>query len=221
MPIYEVTQDSTGITLEMEGDTPPSQQTVDAAFKQYAAMNPSQQKGFVTSLTDAVLGPAPEVVTPTQPPAAPIKALEGVETTLRAPMTFRERLQQPEIQAKRFPALAALEDQIAQSIGLTTISKPAGSKLEQGVGAVFEAPPGKREAFKQAFEAAGNLIGPKTAAAAGVIGEATADFVASPGGIATLGIGTGLRSVASISSVSILLSGYFSCHFSNLDSTVS
>ena len=201
MPIYEVTQDSTGITLEMEGDTPPSQQTVDAAFKQYAAMNPSQQKGFVTSLTDAVLGPAPEVVTPTQPPAAPIKALEGVETTLRAPMTFRERLQQPEIQAKRFPALAALEDQIAQSIGLTTISKPAGSKLEQGVGAVFEAPPGKREAFKQAFEAAGNLIGPKTAAAAGVIGEATADFVASPGGIATLGIGTGLRSVASIPKV--------------------
>lgn len=201
MPIYEVTQDSTGITLEMEGDTPPSQQTVDAAFKQYAAMNPSQQKGFVTSLTDAVLGPEPEAVTPTQPPAAPIKALEGVETTLRAPMTFRERLQQPEIQAKRFPALAALEDQIAQSIGLTTISKPAGSKLEQGVGAVFEAPPGKREAFKQAFEAAGNLIGPKTAAAAGVIGEATADFVASPGGIATLGIGTGLRSVASIPKV--------------------
>jgi hypothetical protein len=202
MPIYEVTQDSTGITLEMEGDTPPSQQTVDAAFKQYAAMNPSQQKGFVTSLTDAVLGPAPEAVTPTQPPAAPIKALEGVETTLRAPMTFRERLQQPEIQAKRFPALAALEGQVAESLGRTTITKPYGSRLEQeGVGAVFQATPEKREAYKQAFEAAGNLIGPKTAAAAGVIGEATADFLESPGSIATLGIGTGIRSVASIPKV--------------------
>jgi len=202
MPIYEVTQDSTGITLEMEGDTPPSQQTVDAAFKQYAAMNPSQQKGFATSLTDAVLGPAPEAVTPTQPPAAPIKALEGVETTLRAPMTFRERLQQPEIQAKRFPALAALEGQVAESLGRTTITKPSGSRLEQeGVGAVFQATPEKREAYKQAFEAAGNLIGPKTAAAAGVIGEATADFLESPGSIATLGIGTGLRSVASIPKV--------------------
>jgi hypothetical protein len=202
MPIYEVTQESTGLTLEVEGPTPPSKEILDQQFKQYAAMNPPQQKGFINSLTDAVLGPAPEVVTPNQPPAAPIKALEGVETTLRAPMTFRERLQQPEIQAKRFPALAALEGQVAESIGRTTITKPSGSRLEQeGFGAVFQATPEKREAYKQAFEAAGNLIGPKTAAAAGVIGEATADFLESPGSIATLGIGTGLRSVASIPKV--------------------
>lgn len=200
MPIYEVTQDSTGITLEMEGPTPPSQDIIDQAFKQYAAQRQPQAKGFFSQLTDIVLGPEPQKVAPTLPPATPIKRPEGFpEDTLRAPMTFRERLQQPEIQAKTFPALAALEAQVAESLGRTYITKPAGSRLEEGgVGAAFQASPEKREAFKQAFESAGQLIGPKTAAAAGVIGEATANFVASPGGIATLGIGTGLRSVAAI-----------------------
>ena len=32
MPIYEVTQDATGVTLELEGDRPPTQQDVERAF---------------------------------------------------------------------------------------------------------------------------------------------------------------------------------------------
>ena len=32
MPIYEVTQDSTGMVIEMEGENPPSQDDVSKAF---------------------------------------------------------------------------------------------------------------------------------------------------------------------------------------------
>ena len=32
MPIYEVTQEATGVTLELEGDRPPTKEDVERAF---------------------------------------------------------------------------------------------------------------------------------------------------------------------------------------------
>lgn len=199
MPVYEVTQDSTGITLELEGDTPPTQQQVEGAFQQYASMN-KPQKGFFDRLTESVMGVAPEPVELTQAPAAPIKRPEGFEEdTLTTRPTFQERMQRPEIKSKIFPALAALEQQVTEDLTRQFVTKPAGSRLErEGVMAPFAASPEKREVFKEAFQSVGRAIGPKTEAAAGVVGEAAADLLTAPGSILTAGIATGLRGVATI-----------------------
>lgn len=199
MPVYQVTQDSTGITLELEGERPPTQEEVEGVFKQYASMN-KPQKGFFDRLTESVMGVAPEPVELTQAPAAPIKRPEGFEEdTLTTRPTFQERMQRPEIKSKIFPALAALEQQVTEDLTRQFVTKPAGSRLErEGVMAPFAASPEKREVFKEAFQSVGRAIGPKTEAAAGVVGEAAADLLTAPGSILTAGIATGLRGVATI-----------------------
>lgn len=199
MPVYKITQDSTGITLNMEGDRPPTQEEVEGAFQRYASMN-KPQKGFFDRLTESVMGVAPEPVELTQAPAAPIKRPEGFqEDTLTARPTFQERIQRPEIKSKIFPALAALEQQVTEDLTRQFVTKPAGSRLErEGVMAPFAASPEKREVFKEAFQSVGRAIGPKTEAAAGVVGEAAADLLTAPGSILTAGIATGLRGVATI-----------------------
>ena len=199
MPVYKITQDSTGITLNMEGERPPTQEEVEGAFQQYASMN-KPQKGYFDRLTENVMGVAPEPVELTQAPAAPIKRPEGFpEDTLTARPTFQERMQRPEIKSKIFPALAALEQEVTENLTRQYVTKPAGSRLErEGVMAPFAASPEKREVFKEAFQSAGRAIGPKTEAASGVVGEAVADLLTAPGSILTAGIATGLRGVATI-----------------------
>lgn len=155
MPIYEVTQDSTGLTLELEGDRPPTQADVEAAFKAYGATTQPQ--------------PQPQQPTQQFAPGDPRADV------LREQPSWWERIGRQEVRA------------------------PAGSRLEQeGVLGFFTASPEKREAARQAFEAAGSVVGPKTAAVAGVLGETAADIAASPGGILTMGIGAGLKGLAAI-----------------------
>jgi len=163
MPIYEVTQDSTGITIEMDGEKPPSQDDVLKAFAAVGrAKNPEAETiGAAPTVFERIKEVAPSFAR-VATPLAGIPSVQDVQTVTRS---VRQALE-PEPKPYMLPEASRLD--------------------REGMMALLSASPEKREAGKRIGESIGGVVGPKTAAATGVIGQVAADLL-SPVNVATLG----------------------------------
>jgi hypothetical protein len=163
MPIYEVTQDSTGITIEMDGEKPPSQDDVLKAFAAVGrAKNPEAETiGAAPTVFERIKEIAPSFAR-VATPLAGMPSVQDVQTVTRS---VRQALE-PEPKPYMLPEASRLD--------------------REGMMALLSASPEKREAGKRIGESIGGVVGPKTAAATGVIGQVAADLL-SPVNVATLG----------------------------------
>ncbi len=163
MPIYEVTQDSTGITIEMDGEKPPSQDDVLKAFAAVGrAKNPEAETiGAAPTVFERIKEVAPSFAR-VATPLAGMPSVQDVQTVTRS---VRQALE-PEPKPYMLPEASRLD--------------------REGMMALLSASPEKREAGKRIGESIGGVVGPKTAAATGVIGQVAADLL-SPVNVATLG----------------------------------
>lgn len=163
MPIYEVTQDSTGITIEMDGEKPPSQDDVLKAFAAVGrAKNPEAETiGAAPTVFERIKEVAPSFAR-VATPLAGMPSVQDVQTVTRS---VRKALE-PEPKPYMLPEASRLD--------------------REGMMALLSASPEKREAGKRIGESIGGVVGPKTAAATGVIGQVAADLL-SPVNVATLG----------------------------------
>lgn len=163
MPIYEVTQDSTGMVIEMEGENFPSQDDVSKAF---AAIGRSKNPEAPT------IGAAPTLVE---------RAMEVLPSFARVATPLVSQPSVSDIQTVTRSVRQALEPEAKPQM------LPEASRLDrEGMMALLTASPEKRETGKQIGESIGGVVGPKTAAAGGVLGQVAADLL-SPLNVATLG----------------------------------
>lgn len=163
MPIYEVTQDSTGMVIEMEGENPPSQDDVSKAF---AAIGRSKNPEAPT------IGAAPTLVE---------RAMDVLPSFARVATPLVGQPSVSDIQTVTRSVRQALEPEPKPQM------LPEASRLDrEGMMALLTASPEKRETGKQIGESIGGVVGPKTAAAGGVVGQVAADLL-SPLNVATLG----------------------------------
>ena len=149
MPTYEITQDETGVTLELTGDRPPSEQDVQNAFAWYGRQT-SPQAGAISERTPSI---AERV-------AGGIKDVTGADVspyidTARA--MFGGLTAQPVIQAIGRPAMeAVLGPEVARP------QKPLGSVVDrEGILGLLSAGERKREQAKAIGEAIGETVGPR------------------------------------------------------------
>jgi len=163
MPIYKVTQKSTGMAIKMEGENPPSQDDVSKAF---AAIGRSKHPEAPT------IGAAPTLVE---------RAMDVLPSFARVATPLVGAPSVSDIQTVTRSVRQALEPEPKPQM------LPEASRLDrEGLMALLTASPEDRETGKQIGESIGGVVGPKTAAAGGVVGQVAADLL-TPLNVATLG----------------------------------
>lgn len=184
MPIYEVTQDATGVTLELEGDRPPTQQDVERAFafagrQKYPSADVLQAPPSLLEQAKAV---APSFLRVASPIANP-PSLQDIATVGRTIQKITGREPQP----------GMLE-------GASRIEK-------EGVMALLSASPEKREQAAAIGRRLGEAVSEYTPIpeyvtrpAGQVAGQVAADIL-SPMNLMTLGVAGAARQAARIPSL--------------------
>jgi hypothetical protein len=147
----------------MDGEKPPSQDDVLKAFAAVGrAKNPEAETiGAAPTVFERIKEVAPSFAR-VATPLAGIPSVQDVQTVTRS---VRQALE-PEPKPYMLPEASRLD--------------------REGMMALLSASPEKREAGKRIGESIGGVVGPKTAAATGVIGQVAADLL-SPVNVATLG----------------------------------
>jgi len=184
MPIYEVTQDATGVTLELEGDRPPTQQDVERAFafagrQKYPSADVIQAPPSLFEQAKAV---APSFLRVASPIANP-PSLQDIATVGRTIQKITGREPQP----------GMLE-------GASRIEK-------EGIMALLSASPEKREQAAAIGRRLGEAVSEYTPIpeyvtrpAGQVAGQVAADIL-SPMNLMTLGVAGAARQAARIPSL--------------------
>lgn len=183
MPTYEITQESTGITIELEGDKPPGQEDITRAF---------------SALGSATAPEVPQM----QPPKTFLEKVKEVAPSfirLGSPVVQLPTAKDISAVGRTLQAIAGREEKPPMLEGASMIEK-------EGPLALFSA--GERgrergaEIGRSITEAANRMlpsaiqVSPEVASRLGQIGGEIAADVLTPQSIATLGIGGAARQAA-------------------------
>lgn len=185
MPIYEVTQDATGVTLELEGDRPPTKEDVERAFA--FAGRQKYPEAPVLQAPPSLLEQAKAVAPAFMRVAAPFRAGAPLPQDIA---TVGRTIQQ----------IAGKEPQPGMLEGASRIEK-------EGVMALLSASPEKREQAAQIGGRLGQAVSEYTPIpeyvtrpAGQVAGQVAADIL-SPMNLMTLGVAGAARQAARIPSL--------------------
>jgi hypothetical protein len=185
MPIYEVTQDATGVTLELEGDRPPTKEDVERAFA--FAGRQKYPNAPVLQAPPSLLEQAKAVAPAFMRVAAPFRAGAPLPQDIA---TVGRTIQQ----------IAGKEPQPGMLEGASRIEK-------EGIMALLSASPEKREQAAQIGGRLGQAVSEYTPIpeyvtrpAGQVAGQVAADIL-SPMNLMTLGVAGAARQAARIPSL--------------------
>lgn len=185
MPIYEVTQDATGVTLELEGDRPPTKEDVERAFA--FAGRQKYPSADVLQAPPSLLEQAKAVAPAFMRVAAPFRAGAPMPQDIA---TVGRTIQQ----------IAGREPQPGMLEGASRIEK-------EGVMALLSASPEKREQAAQIGGRLGQAVSEYTPIpeyvtrpAGQVAGQVAADIL-SPMNLMTLGVAGAARQATRIPSL--------------------